>query len=68
MTIQRVPIGWSEEQLRALNELDEYVSAYTLIVNVISATGDNSIEANRIKADLLNETRGVWNQVKTFTP
>lgn len=68
MQINRIPAGWGDDQLAALNELDDWRDAVTLIKDVATALGDTSPEATRVRADVLAEARAVWDRIKTFPP
>lgn len=69
MSLNRLPAGWSNDRLTALNELAEALAAFEVVGRVIQAAGETLNPAAReVQADLFAVVRDAWDRVKPPPP
>lgn len=66
--MQRIPDGWTPEQLQALNDLAEAVAAYQLLNYVMDQSGDTSPKAQALRASMFDHAKASWLRLKQNTP
>lgn len=66
--MNRLPTGWTPEQLAAFNDLRDAVEAHQLVAQLMQAAGDSSPLATRLRAELLAHARTMWQHLKDVTP